>query len=189
MIIGFTGEMGSGKSTAIDMLRDIATPNTVRAVKFAAPLYAAQEYLYTLISSVYERPASFVKDRRLLQWLGTDWGRETVSETLWVDLWKKKARELSFEYPKSVIVSDDVRFNDEAQAVKSLGGYVIRIFSSSNQNRIDTNTGFVHHRSEAGIDHKLVDYWIDNSGTLENLKNQVQSLWLELTERNESNGL
>lgn len=186
MIIGFTGVMGSGKSTAIEMLKEKLP--LVRLIKFAQPLYDIQEYVYERIQDVYTRPESFIKDRALLQWLGTNWGRDTVSETLWVDIWKAMATKHLSKFAATV-VSDDVRFDNEAETVKALGGVVVKIFSSDTNKRIDTSQGIVHHKSESGIDHKYIDYFIDNNGTLEDLRNQVVSLVNELNERNSKNGI
>lgn len=188
MIIGFTGEMGSGKSTVIRMLAKFTLPHIPHLVKFADPLYSIQEFIYSTISPVYRRPESFIKDRKLLQWIGTEWGRESISETLWVDLWKAKAAKL-IANGSTIVVSDDVRFSNEAEAVKAAGGFVVKILSSENSKRIDTTSGLVHHKSEAGIDHKFIDYFIDNNGTLEHLETQVASLVAELIERNEYNGI
>lgn len=161
-LIGLNGGMGVGKSTAIELLR--AQGETVSVVKFAQPLYDVQEFLYSRISSVYSRPESFVKDRKLLQWIGTDWGRETLSQTLWVDLWKAEVRRLSAT--GALIVCDDVRFDNEAEAVHALGGVVIKITSDRALDRITTANGIQNHKSEAGIRPSLVDFIIQNNCTL-----------------------
>jgi dephospho-CoA kinase len=83
-LIAFTGQMGSGKSTAVSTLREFAD-NPVHNIKFAQTLYDIQNYIYERIESVYKRPEDFIKDRKLLQWIGTEWGRGTISESLWVD--------------------------------------------------------------------------------------------------------
>ena len=111
-IIAFSGKMGVGKSTAIE--RIYAKSNgVVHLVKFAQPLYDMQEFIYRRISSVVQRPANFTKDRKLLQWLGTDWGRG-MKETLWVDLFKAQVEKILDHNPTAVIVCDDVRFDNEA---------------------------------------------------------------------------
>lgn len=187
MIIGFTGPMGSGKSTAIEFLKKRLLGSTVN-VKFAQPLYDIQEAVYSRITPVYYRPDNFVKDRKLLQWIGTDWGRESISESLWVDLWRAKVKEVlnpEFDrYGPLHVTCDDVRFDNEAVTLKSLGGFVVKIFADSTDKRIDTASGIVLHKSEAGVNHELVDYLIDNSGTLAQLEKQVNTLVDTINERN-----
>ncbi len=159
MIIGFNGSMGVGKSTAIEAIRGLGSP--VALVKFAGPLYEIQELIYDKISPVYTRPDTFIKDRKLLQWIGSDWARETISKTVWVDLWKAKVR----EYERNgapIIVCDDVRFDNEAEAIHSVGGLVVKLTGPSRC----AQDGIASHSSEAGIDPNLVDKVIPNNGDL-----------------------
>ena len=171
-LIGFTGGMGVGKSTAIkclkDMLEDMIHTDVpqVRLVKFAQPLYDMQEFIYRRISSVQKRPENFIKDRKLLQWLGTDWGRDTISKTLWIDIWKAEVAVLKQVHPSDIIVCDDVRFDNEAEALKSAGGTLVKLVSTATAKRIDIHSGISNHSSEAGVDPKYVDLTLENNGTL-----------------------
>jgi hypothetical protein len=184
-IVTFTGRMGVGKSTAIQILDEI--PNTaLYNVKFAEPLYRMQEEIYNIISSVYKRPADFVKDRKLLQWLGTEWGRGTISESLWIDIWKSEVKDLVMDEgsldkyftvgggeSNTIITCDDVRFDNEAEAVKSLGGIIIQLTSNKTDQRINTTNGISGHASEKGVDKKYIDYTIENNGTMEELRDKL----------------
>jgi hypothetical protein len=171
-LIGFNGSMGVGKSTAIkclkDMLEDMIHTDMpqVRLVKFAQPLYDMQEFVYRRITSVHKRSEGFTKDRKLLQWLGTDWGRDTISKTLWVDIWKAEVRVLQEVHPNDIVVCDDIRFDNEAEAFKAMGGTLVKLVSTSTAKRIDIHSGISNHASEAGIDPKYVDLTIENNGTL-----------------------
>lgn len=179
-IIGFNGTMGVGKSTAVGLLEQylIATfEQGSTLIKFAQPLYDIQEFIYERIYDVYERPETFVKDRKLLQWLGTDWGRGTISDTLWVDLWKARAlRATSFN---SVVICDDVRFNNEAATIKEMGGIVVKLTSNRADDRIDTKSGIVSHASEAGISDKYVDFIIENNGTLHEFETSLCKFFMD----------
>lgn len=177
-VIGFSGGYGVGKSTAIDLLATtfgLDEPGKLCLVKFAAPLYAMQEDIYQRIIQVYKRPPDFKKDRKLLQWLGTDWGRDTISQTVWVDLWKADATfALKMD---STVVCDDCRFDNEAETVKSLGGIVIKITRVDAAAHAQGGTGIANHASEAGVNPSLVDYTIENNGTLEEFKNSLCELY------------
>lgn len=164
-IIAFSGSMGSGKSTAIQFLEDFENKQII-CIKFAAPLYDMQEFIYRRIKTVYNRPENFVKDRKLLQWLGTEWGRETINDSIWIDIWKESVLDANRNNPKAIIVCDDCRFNNEAQIVQSLGGYVVKIDTDNNKDRITTANGIVNHSSELGIDNKYIDFMLSNNDTI-----------------------
>jgi len=181
-LVGFSGNMGCGKSSAIEVLRNLIDGHNVntkvKLVKFAGPLYDMQEYIYNRISGVYTRPENFVKDRKLLQWLGTDWGRQTVSESIWVDIWKSDVEiALAKGY---TVVCDDVRFDNEAEAIKSIGGKLVLITSDNNLDRITTNTGIKSHASEMGINKSLVDKHVANDGSYDEYVQKLETMFESL---------
>ncbi len=177
MIIGFSGGMGVGKSTAVEVLR-ASTSRPVFLVKFAQPLYDIQELAYDRISKVYKRPADFKKDRKLLQWLGTDWGRDTISQTLWVDLWKARAAAWLESAHDAIIICDDVRFNNEAETIRGVGGKVVRLIGP--RGRAEGGIGIADHASERGILDSLVDHEIYNLDRLDNFKAKLCVLYRDL---------
>ena len=104
-------------------------------------------------------PELGVSARHLLRTLGTEWGRECVSPSVWLDVWLAKARRKSF------VVVDDVRFTNEAELIRLLGGEVWRI----------TRPGIVRtteHASEGGLD-TWPEFTCDivNAGTISDLLN------------------
>lgn len=183
-LIGFSGGYGVGKSTAIQLLKEAVSYGTpFRLVKFAQPLYDIQEMVYNRISSVYERPADFKKDRTLLQWLGTDWGRGTISESLWIDIWRAEAKQrLGLN---AMVVCDDCRFDNEAEAIHELGGIVIRITRDDGAKHAEGGTGIQNHASEAGLRACNIDYTIANNGSLEDFKNSLSKLYKQLAAQSE----
>ena len=71
----------------------------------------------------------------------------------------------------------DVRFPNEAQAIKDRGGIVIRV------NRLDvdkftTNFPQTLHPSETALDDYKFDHVIDNNGSLEELIGKIKQLKL-----------
>lgn len=177
-LIGFNGQMGVGKSTAIKVLREQG--KTCYLIKFAGPLYEIQEFIYDRIREVYQRPSTFVKDRKLLQWIGTEWGRGTIRDSLWVDLWKAETKYAQENYPGAIIVCDDVRFDNEAHTIKSIGGTVVQIVRDDSTKHADGGTGIINHASEAGISAALVDHTISNNGTLEDFTASLCELYKQL---------
>jgi hypothetical protein len=169
MIIAFTGGYGSGKSTAIEILRKHIDAD-IRLVKFAAPLYDMQEYVYGRIESVYRRPKDFVKDRKLLQWLGTEFGR-SIDPGLWVNIWKAQAQvNLAVG---NMVVCDDCRFDNEAEAVKALGGVIVQLRRKNNSAHAEGGTGIQNHASEVGVSEKYIDFVVENNDNLEAFRDRL----------------
>lgn len=171
-LVGIAGRAGAGKTTAAGMIPGAAV------VQLADPLYQAVAAMLGLPEAMLRDRA--IKDkplpgigkspRQLLQTLGTEWGRETVSATFWVDLARERIGRL-FDAGVGTIAIADVRFANEAQMVRDLGGTVWRIVRGTDPVVMDD------HASEAGIPAELVDAEIDNAGTLEELRQSVLAAW------------
>lgn len=173
-LIAFTGSMGAGKSTAIEQLKTLFD-GPVTNVKFAQPLYDMQEAVYERVKPTYVRPLSFIKDRRLLQLLGVEWGRTVLGSNIWVDLWKQDVSNLTFGDPTDrIITCDDCRFDNEAEAIRALGGFVVQV--TSDKTLIDKTTGVKSHASEQGVDPRYIDAIIENNGSVEDLRESLMEL-------------
>lgn len=167
-VIGLTGKMGAGKSTVAALLQK-KFPES-RIVKLAEPLYDMQDYVYSRVG-LSKLGASISKDRALLQQLG-DWGRNRDKD-MFLKLFSKRVENLHKVKPDTLVLCDDVRFDNEAMLVKEIGGLVIEV--RSNVDRIvKVNEG---HISEQGVNPKLVDIVIANNGTMSDLENQLNYLF------------
>jgi hypothetical protein len=128
-IIGLGGPKGSGKSFAADWL--VANRGYTR-VKFATALKNMLRVLGLtdehIEGSLKEVPCDLLNGRtprHAMQTLGAEWGRNLIDDALWVDTWRRRV--LATDGP---VVVDDVRFDNEAAAVRSLGGIVVLISHS-----------------------------------------------------------
>ena len=177
-ILGFTGLAGSGKDTAAEIL---GKENSIYSYAFADPIYH-------MINSVFEPPKKTIKKgrrktqvldkdgivkeagvtfRQLIQTLGTEWGRNIINQNIWINLAdidykdrdKKECSTLDF------YIFTDVRFDNEAEYIKSLGGKIIEI------NR--KGSGTRGHASEKGIDDSYIDHRIGNNGSMKEFKERV----------------
>lgn len=173
MIIALTGQAGAGKSEGFNIFKENSDGKPVTLLKFAAPLYKIQEYAYTLISSVYTRPENFVKDRKFLQFIGTEWGRE-LDENLWLNLFKARVDQLRQRDADVIIVCDDARYDNEAELIHSLGGFIVKIETNRPSVALD---GIPNHASEDGLDPKYIDFTISNNGTLEEYHEKLVDLF------------
>jgi hypothetical protein len=105
--------------------------------------------------------------RYVMQTLGTEWGRRTIGEDIWVRVAEKEIRRL-MSNGVSVVV-DDVRFPDEAAMIKKLGGAMVRI-----ENPFVTQS--TAHESERHIFNIEVDYVIVNGGSIADLGLSVEGV-------------
>ena len=101
-----------------------------------------------------------IKIRTLLQYIGTDIGKQLIDNSLWVKLIANTISTKATKYRLCII--PDVRFRDETEMIKKLGGIIIKI------NRNTENNDNDKHISEC-IDNIKEDYIIDNNGTKFNL--------------------
>lgn len=91
--------------------------------------------------------------RGLLQRYGTEAHREIFDDDFWV-----KAVDLTTESDDDIVVVTDVRFPNEAQAIKDAGGYVVRLVGPP-----EIEDAGDAHASEVPLEDELVDFTIDNS--------------------------
>jgi hypothetical protein len=174
MIIGLSGKLKSGKDSVFaEILKH--SPRPWQLVKFADKLkqmtsiilnctpadLESHEYKDTLVHWLGVTP------RHILQVMGTEFGRNMLHPDIWVNSL------LSQHRPFDYWCCTDVRFVNESEGIRKLGGLVIRI----NRNTNSTDT----HLSETALDNYTDwDYVIDNNGTLEELKEKVKIMCLEL---------
>lgn len=105
--------------------------------------------------------------RQFLQKLGTDAIRNNLHKNAWVN-----SAMVDYSSDKNWIFTD-VRFPNEAKAIKDRGGFIIRI----NRYIPGVSTKFLNlHESEIALDDWDFDYTIWNNGTIEDLIGQVKNI-------------
>lgn len=103
--------------------------------------------------------------RELLQKLGTDVFRRNIHENIWIDLLFEEWDSAQDSAIPNWLITD-VRFREEANAVNERNGTLIRITSDKKSEDL--------HISERDLeDYAYFQYYIDNSGTLRDLIDQV----------------
>lgn len=169
---------GSGKSTVADF---IWQEHDAQVIPFAYPLkrmvevmladvgYSQAEVTHFLFSAQGKkerlgRLPGAPTPRRLLQTLGTEWGRFCVHIDLWVELWRARVA----ASPHAYVIVDDVRFRNEAEVVRSMGGKLWCVRTS----RVLASS---EHLSEGQLGDEPFDVILQNDGTLEQLREIVQA--------------
>lgn len=203
ILLAMYGKARSGKDTAADYL----------AKELGLYKYAFAEPLKTMLKSVFgdhfhegDRsgicPETGKSYREMMQTLGTEWGREMMSEDVWINLVQKKWEWVKEGCPHETplgkisnlhlgkdqvtqgMILSDLRFDSEAEWVKSHGGIVIEIKRPEPTigDRIkymlpsEPEVGLAGHQSEAGINPKLADLLVLNHGSLEELHQLLDSI-------------
>jgi hypothetical protein len=126
--------------------------------KFAAPLYQMHDAVLR-VASDYGIPVR-QKERELLQFLGTEWGRETKGPDVWVKaaLNNLERADRNASIP-TIAIFDDVRFENEVTLFQQALGskvFVIRLeapeFIRKSRGAAGGTESF-QHPSECGLDH------------------------------------
>lgn len=167
--IGLSGPAGSGKDTASDAL--------VR--HFSYERYAFADPLRKAVAAILGCPVEMLKDRafkeaktalgvsprRMMQTLGTEWGRQTIRDDMWLQVMAVQ----SLLSPRVVI--PDVRFDNEAEWILSSGGIVIQV----DRPGCEPVEG---HVSEAGVSKSLLTSRVVNDGDVPDLHRKVENVVL-----------
>ena len=174
-IVGIAGHAGSGKSVVADYLME---SYGYQRVKLAGPLKDALSAMglteREIEGDLKETPCDLLcgkTPRHAMITLGTEWGRDMIGPNLWTNTWARKASKLLEQ--GFHVVCDDVRFPNEADAVRALGGAVIRI------ERLGLSA--IAHVSE--VQNFAVDWTIPNIGTIGELRRRVDEVLALASER------
>jgi hypothetical protein len=178
MIIGLSGYARSGKDEAAKALIEAGFIRLAFADKLREVLYALNPYvvddtgyehvnLQTVIDDYgwdgYKETPWGSEIRRLIQRLGTEAGRQTLWDSIWVDATMNQI------VPGQNYVITDVRFPNEANAVKQAGGRVWRI---ERPGVGPANT----HASEVSLDDWDFDIVVANDVTIEEYHNKIRAV-------------
>lgn len=147
-------KMRSGDSVKTLML-DEFTPSTLRA-----PIHL-QEVIDEYGWGGYKETVYGDEIRRLLQRLGTEAGRQTLWDTIWIDA------ALSNLPDDAKVVVSDARFFNEFDAVRDRGGVIWRI----ERNGVGPANDHASETAAAGYSH--FSLYLKNDGTLEEFREAV----------------
>jgi hypothetical protein len=153
LLVGIAGSKRSGKTLLANLL---AERYGLLHTSFAAPI---REFTANLLGGTLEQlevekesPIAWLDGktpRFIMQTMGTDWARQMVCHDIWVRVCMRKVSGAG----RAVI--SDVRFPNEAKAIRDAGGHVIRL------HRWD-GAKYDGHISELPLNDSLIDCELTN---------------------------
>jgi cytidylate kinase len=161
-----SGKQGSGKSKTSDALEKLLNKDGFNAyrTKFARPLYEMHDLLLSYLTRIGIKVPQ--KDGKLLQLLGTDWGRVVYGEDVWVRCTKHDFAAMKEAYAKGgasfkggVFLVDDLRFQNELAAFQE-DGFTVRLECDKwvRKARAESWRDDDTHQSEIDLDNSLSSF-------------------------------
>lgn len=165
--------MGTGKTTAAEYLQG----------RYGMKRIAFADSLKEIAKRVTpDGQIEKVRDRALLQFLGTEYFR-TIDTEYWTKAWKAKAvKALELDLG---VVNDDCRFSNEVGMIKAMGGTVVYLTLPDDlrEGRIterdgSVTTGLKGHASENVSDLRFMcDTTLINDGSMECFRDNLDRLY------------
>lgn len=164
MLIGISGKIGAGKTTAAHLLQEEDSRYTIHSF---ANLMKVWVTIATGIGNLNDQQ----QKKRQIEWLGGMTVREllqklgnsvrnNIDPNFWVNALLKNYT------PNQLWIIDDVRYLNEAQAIKLLGGHLIRL-------NIPTIREDEHISETQLDDYPGFDFVYKNTGTIGDLKTAI----------------
>lgn len=171
VLIAICGFKGSGKSTVASRIR---WQLNARRVRFAGPLkgmLAAFGLTEDEIEGgLKEAPCEKLcgkTPRHAMITLGTEWGREMIGPDIWTRAWERAAKS-ALDQGLDVI-TEDLRFPNEFEAVRRLGGLVLRV--------VRPGLAAGEHESEAHAMSFQADIECSNDGDIDDLNHWAKRVF------------
>lgn len=181
VLIGVSGKMQHGKDAFAFALTQLFG---FRRAAFADSLKAACGEIFgfsteQMYGAEKETPDPYwnLTPRDVMQRFGT----EAMRSTFGADIWVRSLMRTIEAQPLAFWVVPDVRFPNEAEAIKAAGGIVVRI-------ERPTGAAASTHISELALDSwQGFDALIKNDGSLQDLEDKAAQLFLWLLDRQAAN--
>ena len=157
-IFGLAGKKRAGKDTVFSIARDLVDGQAGR-VAFADPLKRE-------VAAATGMPETFVEAnksqfRPVLQWWGTEFRRQYFGADYWINQMAEEIRVM--RRVVDVLFITDVRFPNEGDWVRDMGGTMVRV----ERDVAGTRDG---HSTEVDMDsYRHYDHTLDNHGTVQEL--------------------
>jgi hypothetical protein len=154
-VVLISGKQGAGKTTLQEELANQWTALTGKLairLNFADVLYAMHDEVLNILHHYWPK-RNLVKDGPLLQLIGTEWGRNTIDQDIWVKCLRKK---IDIHYkgcrePQLILVGD-CRFENEFDAFPEALRVRLECHKDVRKARCSAWRDRDDHPSEVGLD-------------------------------------
>jgi hypothetical protein len=118
--------------------------------------------------SIYGKGPKTIRD--ILRYLGTDVFRTHLGNDIWVNIMRRRIAEINCD-----CVIPDVRFDEEAQLIKELNGFLICVYKSDD----DFTKENKHISSVNFLKFTNINYFIHNNSTIQKLEKDTHNILFE----------
>lgn len=160
-IVLISGKQGSGKTTTTEgLIRRIhSKPGWyVKEFRFADAIYQIHNFARGLLRDLgIDRPE---KDGKLLQLLGTEWGRDTIDPDIWVkcckgaiEKWVKEISVPAYNPERVIAIVSDCRFRNEFEGFPEALRVRLNCPEEIRKERCPSWRDTTNHPSETDLDY------------------------------------
>jgi hypothetical protein len=205
MIIGIIGLNGSGKNTIANILQNEFNEYNFVIDSFAKPVKDIASIIFNWNREMLEGDTKESREwreqkdekwsnilnkeiipRKMLQLIGTEFGRELLGNNIWIESLKERSKN------KNILISD-IRFPNEAEEIKKIGGILVRVnrgekpkylkdIENQNINSINELREYMRinyseiHEANYCLSLIKEDYMIENNDTIDSLKYKIKEI-------------
>jgi hypothetical protein len=205
IIIGIIGLNGSGKNTIANILQNEFKEYNFVIDSFAKPVKDIASIIFNWNRDMLEGDTKESREwreeidekwsnklnkeiipRKMLQLIGTEFGRELLGRNIWIDSLKERS------IGKNIVISD-IRFQNEAEEIKKIGGILIRVnrgekptylkdIESKNFNSINELREYMRinypeiHEANYCLNLIKEDYIVENNDSIDILKYKLKEI-------------
>jgi hypothetical protein len=171
MKIAFGCKQRSGKDTAADYL---ISKHSGMKLSFANPLYEILRHVQNKLGFSIE------KDRKFMQFIGTEWARDKDPDVFINILLKELGFcEDAHNCDLYSFFVTDVRFPNEFKALKDNGFYMVKVHRPCGSELLE------EHSSEMSLDSLPEEEWnavVVNDGSLQDYYDKLDHLWAHISD-------
>lgn len=185
-IVLISGKQGSGKTTLQNALSSTAFSKIgwlSTKVNFADVIYQIHDHAIGILAE-HGIKRDIAKDGKLLQLLGTEWGRDTLGIDIWVQCLRNKLTNLERAQKFGLAIIADARFENEFDGFEDALRIRLECDESIRRKRCSAWRTDTKHPSEVGLDYysKMGAFDLEFNTELESTVSMTETILQKLLE-------